>query len=393
MAKKSLSLNLPAEVVIEILSWLPIKSISRFRCVSKFWHHLLTKDIHFTKLYQDRCNKNPGILVIRREFNAPNDDEEEDIIILSDSDEDEEEEEEILGDTKEIVKFYCAIDLTACNESIELDSSYLPSFCYIYGICNGLVCLADDEYNFCIWNPLLKDHVVIPCLPSSSHFPGCDEVTSAGFGYNQDTNQCIVITFCIIDRKEAGYMSHVSLYTLGRDSAWRTIEGVPYFVDSHATPINGALHWLAFTQSLTLILSFNMNDEVFQEIPPPNDVRFDVDGEYNHDMKIGELGGLLSIFIQPTGENVQIWVLREYAEVHSWTKTFVIGQLDLYPLGATHEEEIILHCKSAGQLILYNPRTYSVRNEEFGFEFHDAFIFIGSILSPTLIRGARDTFT
>ncbi|KAF5194327.1 hypothetical protein FRX31_016083 [Thalictrum thalictroides] len=83
-----------------------------------------------------------------------------------------------------MVKLYSAIDITPCDEAVELDSSYLPSGSeFISSICNGLVCLDGFEGNgFCIWNPLTKDYVVIPALPSSSHFPNCNKITSAGFG-------------------------------------------------------------------------------------------------------------------------------------------------------------------------------------------------------------------
>ncbi|KAF5194330.1 hypothetical protein FRX31_016086 [Thalictrum thalictroides] len=138
-----------------------------------------------------------------------------------------------------------------------------------------------------------------------------------------------------------------------------------------------------------------MKDEIFKVIPSPNSVRFVEDGKFNHDIKIGELGGLLCVFIMPEGENVQVWVMEEYSEVNSWTKKFIIGQPDFCPLGVTHDEEIILlNRKNAGKLILYNPKTSSVRSKEFGFEFskkkkfgfefHNAFIFIRSVLSPTL---------
>ncbi|KAF5175056.1 hypothetical protein FRX31_035357 [Thalictrum thalictroides] len=126
-----------------------------------------------------------------------------------------------------------------------------------------------------------------------------------------------------------------------------------------------------------------MKDEIFKVIPSPNDVSFDKYGHPDEDTRIGELGGLLCVFFMPEGENVQIWVMEEYGEANSWTKKFI-----------THEEEILLqNRKNGSKLILYNPKTSSVRNKEFGFKLYNAFICTRSILSPTLIRGARDTMT
>ncbi|PIA57647.1 hypothetical protein AQUCO_00600403v1 [Aquilegia coerulea] len=45
---------IPEDLVIEILLWLPVKSLVRFRCVCKFWEHLLTTNLNFTGLYYDR---------------------------------------------------------------------------------------------------------------------------------------------------------------------------------------------------------------------------------------------------------------------------------------------------------------------------------------------------
>ncbi|KAL5726256.1 hypothetical protein ACHQM5_009311 [Ranunculus cassubicifolius] len=46
--------KLPHDLVIEILSWLPIKHLWPLRCVSKTWRKLLTKDTQFAKLQYDR---------------------------------------------------------------------------------------------------------------------------------------------------------------------------------------------------------------------------------------------------------------------------------------------------------------------------------------------------
>ncbi|KAL5698714.1 translation initiation factor eIF4A [Ranunculus cassubicifolius] len=46
--------SIPLEVVIEILSWLPFKSLQRFKCVCRAWFDLLTKDSYLAKLHCKR---------------------------------------------------------------------------------------------------------------------------------------------------------------------------------------------------------------------------------------------------------------------------------------------------------------------------------------------------
>ncbi|KAI3471945.1 hypothetical protein Pfo_028633 [Paulownia fortunei] len=57
--------NLPRDLIIEILSKLPPKALSKFRCVSKQWYHLLTYDKEFIARHVEWSKKNP-LLLIRR---------------------------------------------------------------------------------------------------------------------------------------------------------------------------------------------------------------------------------------------------------------------------------------------------------------------------------------
>ncbi|XP_014502889.1 F-box/kelch-repeat protein At3g23880-like [Vigna radiata var. radiata] len=43
----------PDDLIIEILSWLPLKSVMRFKCVSKSWNSLII-DPYFVKLHRKR---------------------------------------------------------------------------------------------------------------------------------------------------------------------------------------------------------------------------------------------------------------------------------------------------------------------------------------------------
>ncbi|XP_010480482.1 PREDICTED: putative F-box protein At5g42430 [Camelina sativa] len=76
MNREENSDSIPNDVILEILSKLPIKSIGRFHCVSKLWGSMLHKP-YFTKLFLTRSSGRPRLLIGIRQhrewsfFSAP----------------------------------------------------------------------------------------------------------------------------------------------------------------------------------------------------------------------------------------------------------------------------------------------------------------------------------
>ncbi|ESW17399.1 hypothetical protein PHAVU_007G236100 [Phaseolus vulgaris] len=57
------SIFLHGELMMEILSRVPVKDLMQFRCTSKWMNHLVL-DRAFVKLHLQRCSKNTNILFI-----------------------------------------------------------------------------------------------------------------------------------------------------------------------------------------------------------------------------------------------------------------------------------------------------------------------------------------
>lgn len=57
--------NLPMEIIREILAWLPVKPLCRFRCVSKSWNSL-TFDPQFVKMHFNKALEHEDVLRQRR---------------------------------------------------------------------------------------------------------------------------------------------------------------------------------------------------------------------------------------------------------------------------------------------------------------------------------------
>lgn len=91
--------------------------------------------------------------------------------------------------------------------------------------------------------------------------------------------------------------------------------------------VNGALHWLgqAKVSHSQLIISFNLENEGFYQIPSPN-CRFDMLQSH-----LLLLGGCLSLTVHTDKNNIDIWLMKNYGIQGSWTKEFTInsGSLSL----------------------------------------------------------------
>ncbi|KAF9607975.1 hypothetical protein IFM89_003895 [Coptis chinensis] len=352
---------LPFELVAEILSWLPAKCLLKFMCVSKTWLRLLKTDSHFINLHLHHSIQanHSSILLLRKH-----------------------------DDTEMIQYYHAEAETENTSKAIELELPLTSSSYYLVGIRNGLICLTKKDYSdLCIWNPLTKEHITIPCPPFiPSHFRSRIANLHFGFGFIQGTNEYKVIRIvssCYDDinaRKD--YHSLVSVYTLGGIGSWRDLDDVSYYFGRPSAPlVNGSLHWLVFGETkmdwgyYNVIVSFDIKDEVFQELPWPKGVnRFK---ECTH-KEIVELGGVLWYVRCWYGKEAVAWVMKDYGVDGSWTKLYrvespgICGEFSwLKPLGVANSGEIVL-AKDGRKLMMFNPQTNSITKlNEFGFQDAD----------------------
>ncbi|RDY10928.1 F-box/kelch-repeat protein, partial [Mucuna pruriens] len=133
---------LPPELIVEVLSWVPVNHLMRFRCVCKTWKSIIF-DPTFVKLQLKRSSKRTHILITAQEA-------------FDDID-------YHYGDTYSIP--YPIDQLFENPYSINDEDIYyeLKAIYWIIGSCNGLVCLGghntqDDfeEYWIRFWNPATR---------------------------------------------------------------------------------------------------------------------------------------------------------------------------------------------------------------------------------------------
>ncbi|KAF6145089.1 hypothetical protein GIB67_013440 [Kingdonia uniflora] len=292
--------KLPEDIEIEILSWVPAKTLARFRCVCKPWCQL-TLNPTFVHLNINRYSKtNPRLLI---------------------------------SETSEKQLIY---SLDSKARDAKPKRLNLPFFIKIprhhvevNGSCNGVVCLSKWEDCY-LWNPITNEHVKLPYTPFviSSRF---SPRTVFGFGYNSRTKEYKVVRF-----EFSSHQFGAKVYTLGRDS-WKILvrqSNSLYEVSSYngVVQLNGAIHWMGayhyhpypypipeLDYEINLIISFNLESEELQEIPCPSSLEFE-----NNYFSMCVLEGCLSMFYDDYGDHVEMWVMKDYGVMESWTKLFSI---------------------------------------------------------------------
>ncbi|XP_065632120.1 putative F-box protein At3g10240 [Quercus suber] len=242
---------LPEEVVLEILQRLPVKSLIRFRCVSKSWNSLITTpafiNSHLTRSHSLSSDSNK--LIVRHCLDKPY---VEHYKLIDDS-----------NDSFDQIQ----------NIELPISSRRIQHFRLI-GSANGLFSLYEKE-RFILWNPSIRKFITLPkpCITVKAH--GHLACRSA-FGFDPRTNdfKVVRIAFPSVEAKPP----LIEAYSLNEDSWKLTTASFPPgidFSDWHrpAASLFGAVHFAVYdkdNRSRPLVLSFDLGDEVFRLMSLPN---------------------------------------------------------------------------------------------------------------------------
>jgi hypothetical protein len=156
--------------------------------------------------------------------------------------------------------------------------------------------------------------------------------------------------------------------------------------------VNGAIHWLGNHEREWpnpcvefVIVLFHICDEEFQVMKFPDRLISCLKENY---AKIVVYGGLLSLMEydhqQYIGFSCNIWLMKEYGVVESWTKQFIID-LNGQHIGAIFSFTINgkILWKGQEKLVLYDPKTNKFTN--LGTEAPEGFIFAKNTFVESLV--------
>ncbi|KAL2459707.1 F-box/kelch-repeat protein [Forsythia ovata] len=324
--------TLPPEIIVEILSRLPVKSLLKFRCVSKSWLSLISSP-QFIKTHLKISTNDPNFTSHRIMFTTS----------------------------------YPRFNLKNCTlrsllyepltdaVSISYPRKHSRRSVWVVGSCNGLICIAINEKDLFLWNPSVRKSKKLPNVdvPMGQGF-----YIVYGFGFDE-TNE---------DYKVVGIFC-----AFGNAGGYETM-----------------LHWSAspgvgFSSGWDIV-SLDVEREIYGMLEQPNY------GEGGFASLLGVLGGSVCVICDYQKTRADVWVLKEYGIKESWTKVVTIPYIDepgryMYsiPLCILRNGEVLLALGSS--YVVYNPKENSFRFPKISNadDFLEANTYIESLVSPAAV--------
>ncbi|XP_058214316.1 F-box/kelch-repeat protein At3g23880-like [Rhododendron vialii] len=352
--------NLPPEIIVEILSRLPVKPLLRLRCVCKSWRSLISHR-QFAKTHLSLASSMGTFYTSHRLL----------IIGLSS------------GVTScslcSILKERSDIDVVELDYPLCGETRGVCGGVRILGCCDGLMCI-QSKCTLFLWNPSTRKSKKLPSL----NLPPAHVVLDGfGLGYDASIDDYKVVLM-LKDRRSIGIALEVKVYTLRTDS-WRRIGDFPhdrpYFRLHPGVFLNGALHWKLDTNRL--IVSMDLAKETYGEFLEP---------EYQHgcsyEMLCAFSGCLCVLYHDYHRTCVDLWVLKEYGIRESWTKLVVVPYVTspsylkfAMPVCILKNGEVLL--KTHKHLVRCNPKvgTFTYRPIPIDLAFSNVHLYVESLVS------------
>ncbi|KAG2667171.1 hypothetical protein I3760_15G099100 [Carya illinoinensis] len=371
-------LHLPEGVVTEILSTLPVKSLMRFKSVSKAWYALIGDPYFITKHHTFAIsdhNRNQYRRVILERCRATT-------------------TPRFSMHSNDTLEFSGNIHLVPQLFSEDINPVHF------IGLCNGIFCLVgiaperfygapepDRAREIVLWNPATRESKRLPFVPRPPGF--CPSFIDFGFGIDLNSNDFKVVKIMYFDSPRH---YQVEVYNLTTDS-WRVIDASlnsAYFMKWPHFPsyLNGFYYWLICPERREgghrLLLSFDMSNEMFREIMLPDDTSSLVEHIAIINDSLVVIVGILAF---------DIWVMNESSVESSWTKLFTI-ELPTLPLQFLDDGLIVLsghHCDPDKKcLVLFDPITRELKNLPIYDDGSEMFQLVSYKESLVLVNGWRN---
>lgn len=334
--------TLPQDLIVEILIRLPLKTLLKFKSVSKSWLYLLL-DSQFHKTHINFSIKNPKIT---------------DYTLAA------------VATVSGLGKICQVYTVRSANSSVTVAKHGCPPItlslsAWLLGSCNGLICLTSDSFRLIVLNPCTGKFNVFPdsMVQYEVGDGGC--YIRYGFGYDASTEDYKVVKIFSFPRidDEGRHFNMVNVYSLKANSC-SSIEG---FNSGHINGnvgvfANGVLHWEGCYSHVSVgaeIVTFDLATERLGRIALPS-----YEGEGIR-WTLGESRGRLVASCNYEPNKTDMWVIKEYGVEKFWTKLVTIsspddGRVNISPLFvAENSDEVLL--KVGAELTLYNSRNGSFK--------------------------------
>ncbi|KAG9138672.1 hypothetical protein Leryth_018565 [Lithospermum erythrorhizon] len=308
---------LPPQIIHEILLRLPSKSLCRFQAVSKSWYSLISSKSFITSHITQNKNSDINTHLLLRIVNRYANNNER---LLFDP-------YNVRGPDEPIMISFMGMSPLLHGNTTTTSSPR------VVGICNGLICFLEDfdpnDGHIVLWNPSIRKAVVLPHPSVKLEFP---QFLALGFGADSLTSDYKVVRIVYLVKGTISVV--VEVFSL-RTREWRRIEvvGLDCFLPPptgiHAC-VNDRAHWIGWRgegQSRSLIMSFDMHNELFEALSLPGDLA----NELSFDVEVSVSRGCLAVIenVPSRQRYFNLWVMKEYGISDSWTLMFTLNDMSL----------------------------------------------------------------
>ncbi|RRT34205.1 hypothetical protein B296_00053517 [Ensete ventricosum] len=309
-AKKTEMTELPSDLFMEILSWIPARVILKLRCVCKCWYSITTNPV-FIRLHLQQQQLLPevtSVLTFHRDFT---------------------------NDRSHLSRLD-VVDASWVAKHVAVWHS--PSLLVVSPPCHGLFCLYHTymEFDVCLYNPATRKSFSLPQNFTNVKLI-CQDFC---LGYHPVSRQYKVIhTFHT--RSTSLVMEAL---TVG-GSTWRKVEvrgalAMLTLLSRGRPSATGTVYWLAQNKVLgDAILSLDLDNERLSVIPFP-DIKHPHDERGNNSLVEMEGTIYLAIHWLAKVDWMGIWMLQESGAHRVWIHRFHLCLCAL-PMGVHQVERVL----------------------------------------------------
>ncbi|KAM7492940.1 hypothetical protein LguiB_027549 [Lonicera macranthoides] len=359
---RATTMILPQDIIEEILYRLPVKSLLRFKGVSKRWLSVLS-DSNFNLFYK---RKSSSVFAITLNGKIP---------LLYSIDDD---------NASSIKAFSLNVPPLILEEYNNIDRYWQRT---TSNACNGLVLLRISNDSLALFNPSTRCYspkaLTLDCFDSTS----TSYYTEIGLCYDAsiDDYKTLVIIYPV-------YKTHRVFVSCLKSKRWVEITHAPFDVGCsiRGPLVNGHIHW---TIGKT-IAYFETTRNTFEALPSPPDHRQYLtigSGVLDECLCIGRRSRNM------TEDDVEVVAMKKYGVAESWTALYVISILKvsscfspLWPLLLTKNGEEVLFISNREQIWAYNPTSMSYRKFDIPADrYLCATSVVQTIVSPAAVLDAE----
>ncbi|XP_021749694.1 F-box protein At3g07870-like [Chenopodium quinoa] len=339
-------IELPEDTIFyEILPWLPVKSLLRFKSVCKKWYFFISSE-YLSRIQLQRSSSIPRSVLVHYEdfkFQAINFNFEY----------------KFVGGQNNSVDLKVLDKLGFCNTFDEVVN--LGNAADLMGSCNGLLCMFFSSSNeewcnfYVVYNPCIGS-----CIEIKDHREFEEKELNYGFGYVTMLDDYEIVNVEFVEGMQDAEMV-VSVYSL-RSKEWRH-KFVEKRLDFDKQPwafskfvgelVKETLYWGMIVGKegalKKCIFAFDLAKEEFRIMPLPKTNLGDDDGVRRWGFGLCSINDCLFAWGKYDDGHLELWKFKEHGGVESWTKLWAPNLME--NLGVQDCRDLFL-IKESGKILI-----------------------------------------